>query len=92
MRLVRAALLRARGRPAEALREYQAVATALDGDGSPAWWTAIEGVVRAQAEAGELGEARRVLSALMRRDRTFGGDDARARRLLDLMVQLDAAR
>ncbi|MCW8141422.1 MAG: hypothetical protein KIT58_21170, partial [Planctomycetota bacterium] len=67
------------------------VAAALDAD-SPAWWTAIEGLVRAHAEAGELAEARRVLSALTRRDRTFGGDDARARRLLDLMVQLDAAR
>lgn len=93
VRLVRAALLRRAGRHAEALSTYQAIVRALDGARPPAaWWTAVEEIARTYAEVGDLPAARRILAETARRDRTFGGDPARQRRLIDLMVQLDARR
>ncbi|MBX3472697.1 MAG: hypothetical protein KF878_38075, partial [Planctomycetes bacterium] len=92
VRLERCALLRARGRPREALDGYHALLRGLEAQRPPAWWEAAIGAAEAYAELREPGQARALLDGLRRKDPTFGGDDARRRRIIDLMVRLDAAR
>ncbi|MCO5168851.1 MAG: hypothetical protein M9894_21135 [Planctomycetes bacterium] len=90
--LERGALLRARGRPREALEGYLALLRGLEAERPPVWWEAAIGAAEAYAELGDPGQARALLDGLRRKDPTFGGDEPRRRRIVDLMVRLDAAR
>jgi tetratricopeptide (TPR) repeat protein len=88
----RCLLRRAQGRHAAALDDYQAILRALDAERPAAWWDALQSTAETYVEAGQLGEARRVLEQVRRQDPTYGGDAARKTRFLELTIRLDAGR
>jgi tetratricopeptide (TPR) repeat protein len=92
VRLVRAAVLRARNDHEAALKRYQEVVRALDAERPAPWWEAVEGIAGVYVDMKDWPQARRFLADLNRRDPTFGGDAVRKRRLVSLMGWLDAQR
>lgn len=92
LRLERALALRAAGQRDEAIEDYQQLVRALAEGRPPEWWTVVEELARAYAEAGRVEEGRRHLAELLRLDPTCGGDEVRQARLARLMQELDSAR
>lgn len=92
VRLEACGLLRDRGRAREALEGYHVVLRGLEAERPAAWWEAAIAAAECYVELGEVAQARRFLDELRRTDPTFGGDEPRRRRIIDLMVRLDAMR
>jgi hypothetical protein len=92
VRLERCALQRKQRRFATALEGYQAILRGLETQRTAPYWQAIVGAVETYLELKEPGRARGLLEAVRRQDPTFGGDAARRKMIVDLMVRLDAGR
>lgn len=92
VRLLRCELQRDRGQLKEALEGYLVLLRALDEERPDAWWEAAIGTAETYAAMNEPAQARRFLADLRRRDPALGGDGPRKRRIVELMVRLDASR
>jgi len=86
VRLERARLAAKTDRRA-AVEAYQSLLRALD-DHPERWWTVAEEFAWAYVGWGERETAFEFVDGLRKRDPTFGGDDPRRRRLIDLLSEL----
>ncbi|MGE0713628.1 MAG: hypothetical protein AB7N76_36835 [Planctomycetota bacterium] len=90
--LERCLVLRARGEPDVALREYVGVLRAIEHEEPARWWEVAEETASAYLEAKQVRAARAFMEGLREKDRTFGGDEARRKRMLALMRHADNLR
>ncbi len=83
-------LHRAQDRPQVALKDYLSLLRALQHEEPAAWWKLAEETAHTFVETGDRAAAKRFLEQLRKKDRSFGADPARRKRLIALMRKLDA--
>lgn len=85
----RCQVLRAQRKFKEAIKEYVLVLNAIEHEEPQVWWDLAEALARTYVEAKRPREARKWLEGLRSKDRTFGGDQTRRKRLIKLMREVD---
>jgi hypothetical protein len=85
----RCAVLRAQREFEEAIKEYVLVLNAIEHEEPQVWWDLAEALARTYVEAKRARQARKWLEGLRSKDRTFGGDPTRRKRLIKLMREVD---
>ncbi|MBL4850442.1 MAG: hypothetical protein JKY65_33410, partial [Planctomycetes bacterium] len=85
----RCLVLRAQRKFAPAIDEYVLVLNAIEHEEPQTWWDLSEQLARTYVEAKRARAARKFLEGLRNKDRTFGGDAPRRKRMIQLMREVD---